>query len=75
LAHGLKELLKYEKDDVEQAFELNFQIQFDNYGVMETYDLVENGADVPVTKANREGSLWLLSATSVTYLLLTCRLD
>jgi E3 ubiquitin-protein ligase HUWE1 len=43
--------------NVEETFELNFQIQYDNFGVLETYDLVPDGANVPVTNANRQGAL------------------
>ncbi|CAG0920600.1 unnamed protein product [Notodromas monacha] len=53
VAQGLKELLAYE-GDVEEDMCTTFQISVDEFGSAKTYNLVENGADVMVTNANRE---------------------
>ena len=53
LAAGLQELLAYE-GDVQEAFALTFAVSYDFFGEMRESELVEGGADVPVTAANRQ---------------------
>jgi len=53
LYEGLKQLQDYTNDDVEDIFDLNFEISYENYGVKKTHSLIPNGKDVPVTAANK----------------------
>lgn len=53
-AKGLRQLLEYEGDDFEDVFGINFTYTIEAYGEVQTVDLIEKGADVPVTKENRE---------------------
>jgi hypothetical protein len=50
--------------DVEETFMQNFQISYEAYGMVQTHDLKEGGADIPLTNDNRQG-------TSHTFLLPT----
>jgi len=66
LAKGLRELLNYDKDDVEEVFCLTFQVTYDYWGQQQFHDLVPNGANIPVTKANKNEFVnlyvnWLLN--------------
>ena len=54
LHRGLKQLLEYEGDDVEDIFCLTFEITWMELGEERTLELKENGADIPVTNENRE---------------------
>lgn len=54
LARNLNQLLKYEADDVEDVFGLDFRVTSEYFGALKHHDLVPNGGDVTVTKANRE---------------------
>lgn len=54
LEDGLKKLLAYDGDDVEDIFDLTFQVTYEAYGESRTYDLKPGGGDVPVTKANKQ---------------------
>ncbi|KAL6046302.1 HECT domain-containing protein, partial [Balamuthia mandrillaris] len=54
LAHGLRKLLEYPGDDVEDVFAMNFQITYEVFGERKTYDLKPDGESIPVTNANRE---------------------
>nr|XP_053648254.1 probable E3 ubiquitin-protein ligase HECTD2 [Cherax quadricarinatus] len=53
VAHGLKELLKYE-GDVEEDMCLSFQVSLEEFGQPRTFNLKENGETLPVTCENRE---------------------
>ncbi|KAJ2271022.1 putative E3 ubiquitin-protein ligase [Coemansia sp. RSA 371] len=53
LARGLRQLLQYREDDVEDVFCLTFEASYDAYGDVVTVPLVANGANVAVTSANR----------------------
>ena len=54
VAAGLQELLDYEGGDVEEALSLTFAVSFDFFGEVRESELVEGGANIPVTEANRE---------------------
>lgn len=53
VARSLSQLLAFE-GDVENVFELNFTATQMHFGVAVTYDLLPNGASVPVTLRNRD---------------------
>jgi hypothetical protein len=53
LYEGLKQLQDYTRNDVEDIFDLNFDISYENYGVKKTHSLIENGKNVTVTKENK----------------------
>ncbi|KAH8876262.1 Ubiquitin-protein ligase E3A [Schistosoma japonicum] len=55
LAQGLKSLLEYEYDNIEEAFGCSFVINYlDPFGSVITHELKPNGATIPVTKENRK---------------------
>jgi len=54
LARGLKQLLQYNGDNIEEDINLDFQISYDYYGSLETHNLKDNGENIPVTYANRQ---------------------
>jgi len=56
LGRGLKQLLEYEGDDVEDMFGMNFQVRKEVFGEVIVHDLKPNGDQIPVTKENRTGS-------------------
>jgi hypothetical protein len=51
---GLEQLLAYEGDDFEDVFSLNFTISSDYLGEMIVTHLKPNGAEIAVTKENRQ---------------------
>jgi ubiquitin-protein ligase E3 A len=53
LGRSLLTLLEFE-GDVESAFSRSFQIDIQIFGETQTIDLVENGADKPLTNENRD---------------------
>ncbi|KAJ2515057.1 putative E3 ubiquitin-protein ligase [Coemansia sp. RSA 1939] len=53
LARGLRQLLLYRDDDVEDVFCLTFEASYDALGQVVTVPLVPNGANIPVTSQNR----------------------
>lgn len=53
LAHGLRQLLQYDGDDVEEVFCLDFVVPVERYGQVVHVPLRPDGEHVPVTKANR----------------------
>ncbi|KAJ2747137.1 putative E3 ubiquitin-protein ligase [Coemansia sp. BCRC 34301] len=53
LARGLRALLQYRDDDVEDIFCLTFEASYDAYGEVVTVPLVPNGSSVSVTSQNR----------------------
>jgi ubiquitin-protein ligase E3 A len=59
LYEGLKQLQDHNNDDVEDIFDLNFEISYENYGVKKTHSLLPNGKDTTVTKANKNQYLTL----------------
>lgn len=54
LARNLNALLKYDGDDLEDMFGLDFVVTSEYFGALKHHELVPNGANVAVTKANRE---------------------
>jgi len=54
LRRGLKQLLDYEGDDVEDIFCLSFEVTWMELGEERRLDLKPDGANIPVTKENRE---------------------
>jgi E3 ubiquitin-protein ligase HECTD2 len=60
VAKSLEQLLAYEDDDFEEVFCLYFTGEKELYGQVQTVDLIPGGANKPVTKANRNGSLALI---------------
>lgn len=53
IAHSLKSLLEYKEDDIEEVFNLTFQVTFsDVFGNLLTCDLKPDGDKIPVTKDN-----------------------
>jgi len=55
VARSLENLLAYEGDDFEEVFCLYFTSQKEQYGQVQTVELIPGGAHKPVTKANRHG--------------------
>lgn len=56
LYQGFRKLLEYSEGDVEDIFGLTFQVTYKNeFGENATFDLKENGEQIPVTNENREG--------------------
>ncbi|KAJ1975248.1 putative E3 ubiquitin-protein ligase [Dimargaris xerosporica] len=53
LARGLRELLRYPGDDVEDVFCLHFTVDYLAYGERRTVPLIPNGDRIPVTRSNR----------------------
>lgn len=52
---SLQQMLDYQNDDFEEAFEQTFCIGYsDVFGQSHTYDLKEDGASVPVSQANKQ---------------------
>ena len=54
LAKGLRDLLAYEEDDIEDVFCLNFTVTEDVFGETQTKELKANGENIAVTKENRD---------------------
>jgi len=54
LAQGFQKLLDYKGDDVEEVFDSNFQISYEEFGERHTYDLKEGGGNIPLTNSNRQ---------------------
>ncbi|KAM8852464.1 putative E3 ubiquitin-protein ligase HERC4 isoform 2-T2 [Synchiropus picturatus] len=54
VGRSLQQLLDYTEDDIEETFCLNFTITEENYGATEVLELVPNGEEIPVNKANRQ---------------------
>ncbi len=50
---GLLELLKYEKDDLEDVFCLSFEVTLKDFDAVKTYELVKGGSDKEVTQENK----------------------
>ena len=54
LRNGLRSLLEYEGDDVEEVFCLSFELTWMELGEERRLNLVPDGANIPVTNENRE---------------------
>ena len=54
LAKGLKDVLAYEGEDLEDVFCLNFSISEQSVGMTMTENLIKDGADVAVTQSNKQ---------------------
>jgi hypothetical protein len=50
----LKALLDYNGKNLKEDFDLDFQITYDYYETKETYDLLPNGASIPVDEQNKD---------------------
>lgn len=55
LARGLRALLDYQEDDIEDVFCRTFVGDYESWGEMVEVPLIEGGADIAVTKSNRHG--------------------
>jgi len=53
LASGLEKLLRFD-GDVEELFELTFQVTYNYFGQHKTHNLKEGGEDIPLTNQNRQ---------------------
>ncbi|XP_057857304.1 uncharacterized protein LOC131066540 isoform X2 [Cryptomeria japonica] len=53
VARSLQQLLEFE-GDVASTFCLFFQVSYDYFGELRTYDLLPDGGDIPVTNENRQ---------------------
>ncbi|CAN0119616.1 unnamed protein product, partial [Discosporangium mesarthrocarpum] len=53
LGHGLQQLLNFE-GDVESTFGMHFQISYEVFGGIKTFDLKDGGGSIPVTNLNRQ---------------------
>eukprot|EP01124_Arcella_intermedia_P028913 TRINITY_DN5997_c0_g1_i2.p1 TRINITY_DN5997_c0_g1~~TRINITY_DN5997_c0_g1_i2.p1 ORF type:complete len:745 (-),score=142.97 TRINITY_DN5997_c0_g1_i2:829-3012(-) len=51
---GLTQLLAYNGQNIEEDFQLHFQITISYFGATETHDLKPNGGAIPVTLENRQ---------------------
>ena len=57
LAAGLQKLLDFQESvpgEIEQVFDLRFEISYEVFGVMKTVELMEGGSNVVVTADNRQ---------------------
>ncbi|ORX50726.1 HECT-domain-containing protein [Piromyces finnis] len=54
LGKGLEQMLNWTDGDVGDIFMRSFQISYEVYGQVKTYNLVENGENILVTNENRE---------------------
>ncbi|KAI3388995.1 hypothetical protein SNEBB_006649 [Seison nebaliae] len=54
MAHGFREMLKYEDNDFEDIFPQNFDITQDRFGSKKVIQLKENGSNIPVTQATKQ---------------------
>ena len=54
LRKGLKQLLDYDGDDVEELFCLSFEIMWKELGEERRLELKENGSNIAVTSLNKE---------------------
>jgi ubiquitin-protein ligase E3 A len=54
LRRGLKQLLDYQGDDIEDVFCLTFELTWTEMGETRRVELKPDGANIPVTKANSE---------------------
>ncbi|CAM9468222.1 unnamed protein product [Ectocarpus fasciculatus] len=55
LLKGFRRLLEYDGGDDEDVFGLDFRVTWDDLGMERSHDLLEGGADIPVTSENKEG--------------------
>ncbi|PIA15065.1 hypothetical protein COEREDRAFT_16390 [Coemansia reversa NRRL 1564] len=53
LARGLRQLLQYRANDVEDVFCLSFEASYEAFGEVVTVPLISNGSNTPVTSQNR----------------------
>jgi len=54
LARGFQQLLDHDPTEVEAAFGLCMQVNYEEFGQTCTYDLLPDGADIAVTAENRD---------------------
>ena len=48
---SMQQILDFEGDI--QALSLSFEVEYDNFGMLETHELKAGGSSIPVTNANR----------------------
>ena len=65
---NLQHLLDYNQDDVEESFSLYFQVTYEYFGESVSVDMKEDGANIPVTQANKAEyvelySKWILETS------------
>lgn len=53
IANSLQSLLDYNEDDIEDVFNLSFEITRDKFGEMQVIPLKPNGENVNVTQENK----------------------
>ncbi|KAK9764813.1 hypothetical protein K7432_007391 [Basidiobolus ranarum] len=54
LGRGLEQMLQWNDGDVYDVFMREFEIAYDENGLMTSYPLISDGANIPVTNGNRE---------------------
>jgi ubiquitin-protein ligase E3 A len=54
LGKGLRQLLEYPGDDVEEIYQRNFEYSYEVFGEVKTIELKPNGSTIPVTNINRQ---------------------
>ena len=59
IAKSCLELKENQSTDFEHLFCLNFNISYENVGTLDTYELIEDGSNVPVTLENKEAYIEL----------------
>ncbi|CAM9423866.1 unnamed protein product [Scytosiphon promiscuus] len=59
LLQGFQRLREYDGGDDEDIFGLDFRVTWDDLGMERSHDLLEGGADIPVTADNKEEYLEL----------------
>jgi len=71
IANSLKSLLEYKEDDIEEVFNLTFQVTYsDVFGNLLTCELKPDGEKIPVAKDNVQVHTLILSSFRTT---LCCR--
>jgi hypothetical protein len=58
--------------NVEETFMQNFQISYEAYGMVQTHDLKDGGADIPLTNENRQGMPYSPKSLSVPIRAIQC---
>lgn len=55
---SMQDILNYELDDMEDVFDLTFEISRNSFGKLETTRLKSNGDKIPVNQQNKYESMW-----------------
>ena len=73
IAYRLKSLLDYSNDDMEEVYDLTFQITYkDVFGNVQTQNLKNNGNEIHVNKQNVQVRLYIQHA-SICAMTVLCR--